>query len=54
MLERQFLQQVVLGKLDSYRKKKMKLGPSLTSHTKITSNLIKDLTVRLDTLKILE
>ena len=57
MLERHVLQQMVLGKLNSYRLKKKerkKVDPSLTPHTKVTSNLIKHLTVSLDTLKILE
>ena len=57
MLERHVLQQMVLGKLNSYRLKKKerkKVDPSLTLHTKVTSNLIKHLTVSLDTLKILE
>ena len=57
MLERHVLQQMVLGKLNSYRLKKKerkKVDPSLTPHTNVTSNLIKHLTVSLDTLKILE
>lgn len=36
------------------KKERKKVDPSLTPHTKVTSNLIKHLTVSLDTLKILE
>ena len=48
MLERQFLQQMVLRKLDSYMKK-MKSDPSLALNTKISSKWITDHNVRPDT-----
>lgn len=47
------LQQMVLRKLDSHRQK-IKLDPYLTPPTKISSEWIKGLKVRPDTVKIVE
>ena len=45
---------MVLGKLDSYMQRKNEIDCSFKLYTKISSKWIKDLTVRQDTIQLLE